>query len=256
MRRLRITFAVPLHASILAAILLVAGCGTPTPNNLVRLEISGAERYGLATEDGIVALNGDDLQIGEVPIEYWYKGSPILDDATIDHRTENLALLHAKSTRLQYATFGAEAAQPDEDLYIQVIEDDPEHRPVMIDCHLFWDGEYGDLLEVDEWFRWTSHVARDFRGAGVYAKRKGVYELVGLITGDVASNPHPWFLFRMFGPYRLLPFVSIDNIAPVLPQSSDFFKRRIRAFRPDFEYGLTREGKEPRSVNDKSKKNE
>lgn len=247
----------PLKTKALFLLLAAAaGCGTPTPNNLVEIELPGAKRWALATEDGVVALNGDDLSVPEVPILYWFKGTPILDDATVAHRTDELALLHPKSSRLQYATFGALAAEPGEDLYIQVLEDDPEHRPELLDCHLFWGGEFGDLLEVDEWFRFTVNVARDFRGAGVYAKRKGVYELVGILTGDVATNPHPWLAVRMFGPYRLLTYVPIDSIAPVLPESSDFFKRRIREFRPDFEYGLTREGKEPQSVNDKAKRND
>jgi len=228
----------------------LCGCGTPRPNHLLMLEIPGAARYALSTEDGVIALYEDDLSVGEVPMIYWYRSSPILDDLVFQHRVGDLGLLLPKSTRLQQAEFAAEGPASGEDLYIQLIEsDDIEHRPYLVDAHLYAGGEFGDLLELDSWFHTCHGVAEEFAGAGVYAKRKGRYVLVGILNGMVSTNPNPSVWAGTFGPYRLLPYISLDGLAPVLPKASNFFERRARKFRPDFEYGLDREGKEPNTAN-------
>ncbi len=231
----------------------LAACATPTPNDLVVLDVPGAERYALATEDGIIALDGDDLGLAELPIVLWFRGSPVPDDAVVEQRTEDLGLLRPKSTRLLYSEFAAQEPLPGEDLYIGLVEaDDPEHRPFVVDAHLYEDGEFGDLLVVDDWFRTCESIARDFAGAGVYARREGRYVLVGLLNGTVATNPSPSTWCQYFGPYRLLPFLGLEAIAPVLPRTSSFFERRARVFRPDFEYGTDREGHEPNPAGDEN----
>ncbi|MFH0944415.1 MAG: hypothetical protein V2A76_04385 [Planctomycetota bacterium] len=228
----------------------LAACGTPMPNHLVRLEIPGSERYALSTEDGVIALNDDDLSLEEVPMLYWYKASPVMDDLVVQHRVGDLGLLLPKTTRLQKAELAAEGPLPGENLYIQVIHaGDVERRPYLLDAHLYANGEFGDLLELDEWFSTCHGVAEEFAGAGVYAKRLGRYVCVGLINGMVTTNPNPSVWSSMVGPYRLLPYISLDGLAHVLPRSSNFFERRIRAFRPDYEHGLDREGNEPNTLN-------
>ena len=228
----------------------LAGCGTPMPNNLLLLEIPGAERYAVSTEDGVIALDDDDLGVGEIPMICWYRGSPIVDHLVVQHRVGDLGLLEPKSTRLQKAEFAAEGPLGRENLYIQLIESkDIEHRPYLVGAHLYADGEFGDLLELDTWFASCHEVAEEFAGAGVYAKRKGRFVLVGILNGMVSTNPDPSVWSSLVGPYRLLPYISLNGLAPVLPKSSNFFERRAKQFRPDFEYGLGRDGNEPNTTN-------
>ena len=64
---------------VVLTLLSAVGCHTPTPNDLVLLDIPGNPRFALSTEDGILALAGDELT-GEIPaIQYW-KGREIRDD--------------------------------------------------------------------------------------------------------------------------------------------------------------------------------
>lgn len=221
------------------------GCATPTPNDLVLLDFEGgAARYGLSTEDGIVALAGDDLNVTEVPIRYWFRSSPIRDDARVLQRTDTLALLAPIATRLEWTEFGVSGPEPGENLYVQLLDEhDPEHLPYLIDAELFDDGSLGDVIEIDSWFVDEDDVGARFSGAGVYAKRLGRYVLVGILTGTVVTAPRTGF-WSFFGSGEGMPFVGLDGIAPVLPKSSNFFERRMRAFRPDFEYGLDEQGQE------------
>lgn len=227
----------------------LTGCGTPMPNDLVLFDLPGADRYALSTEDGIVSLQNDDLKVGALPMKYWFKATPVLFSAEYVQGTEDLALLKTRDTQLLWSEFAADGPRPGEDLYVQILEGDPEHRPAMVEVALYADGEFGDLLEMEDWFRTCSGLAGEFGGAGVYAKRSGRYVLVGVLSGTVATNPNPSILARVFGPWRLMPYVGLDTIAAVLPTNSNFFERRIRPFRPDFEYGLRPDGEEPESVN-------
>lgn len=228
--------------SWLSIAVALVGCGTPTPNDLVEIAIPGAERFAVSTEDGLVALADDDLGLDELPIRFYSRGTPYSDDADIVQRTGDFGLLAPRTARLPRREFGVEGPREGETVYVQVLElDDPEHRPDLVAASLYQDGRFGDLLQIDE-FGWTpTRVASQFAGAGIYAERDGRYVLVGIVNGTVCSNPDPGVL----GPQELLPFAGLASIATVLPQSSDFFKRRIRAFRPDFEYGLEPDGSEP-----------
>ncbi len=228
-----------LWLSIVAALI---GCGTPTPNDLVEIVVPGAERFAISTEDGLVALAHDDLGLDELPIRFYASGTPYYDDADVTQRTGEFGLLVPRTARLPLREFAVDGPREHETVYIQVLElDDPERRPHLVAASLYQDGRYGDLLQIDE-LGWTpTRLASQFAGAGVYAERDGRYVLVGIVNGMVCSNPDPGFL----APQELLPFAGLASIATVLPQSSDFFKRRIRAFRPDFEYGLEADGREP-----------
>lgn len=224
----------------LAAALALAGCGSPTPNDLTRLEIPGPPRYAVSTEDGLLALPGDDLAVDVVPITLWYQGSLVLDDARIERREEDLVRLRPVSAQLPFSEFAAEGAKPGEPLFVQVVQDDPEHLPLLVAAELLADGRFGDLLRVTSWTWSAEEIARDFPGAGVYALRKGRYVLVGIVNGLLVANPDDSLLARWFGPSEVLACLSLDAIAPVLPENSDFFARRTRVLRPDFEHGLPR----------------
>ncbi len=232
-----------------ALLLLAAGCVSRQPNDLVILDVPGAPRYAVSTEDGILALSADDLAVDALPILHWHGGDAIRDEAVVRHRSAGFGLLAPTSARIEYATFAAVDPLPGESLWIQVLEDDPERRPALVEASLFEDGARGDLLAIDEWFWSPDEVAADWVGAGVYVRRKGAYELVGVVNGLVADHPAPTTLSRWFGPRALVAFAGLDAIAPTLPESSDYFSRRIRAFRPDFEHGLERDGSERRREN-------
>ena len=229
------------HALWTACLGLTAiGCASPTPNDLVRIDLPGLHRYALSTEDGLVALDHGDLVAEEVPIAYPWEESLVVDDATIAARTGDLALLLPKTARLPRSDFAAEPARGDEELFVQIVEKPRQAwRPDLVPARLYRNGEFGDLLELGgdlspEW------LAAEFPGSGVYALRKGRYVIVGLLAGTLATSPGA----EAEAP-PLLPFLGLDAIAPVLPTDSDFFARRLRPFRPDFEYGLTRDGFEP-----------
>lgn len=233
---------------LVLTLLCAVGCHTPTPNDLVLLEIPGQSRFALSTEDGILALAGDEL-VGEIPAVQFWKGREIRDDLERIQQTQDLVLFKPKTARMTNSTFAAEDIHPDEMVYIQVINDDFERLPFVREARWYHDGEFGDLLALEGWFADPEGLATTFAGAGVYVKRKGVYEIAGILCGTVATNPNPSFFGRLFGPSLLLPFMRLDQIAPVLPQNSEFFNRGPRTFRPDFEHGLDREGRETERAN-------
>ncbi len=232
--------------------LVAVGCHTPTPNDLVVLDLPGSARYALSTEDGIVALGGDDLT-GKVPAVQYWKGREIRDDLQIVQHDRDLTLLRPETAKFTLSTFASDDIEPGETLFIQLIQDqDFERLPYVIECHWYRDGEMGDLLAVDTWNVDRERVAARFAGAGVYAKRKGVYEIVGILNGTLATIDSDTFFGSMFGSHiQLLPFMRLDQIAGVLPRDSNFFERGPRAFRPDFEHGLNRDGSENKSANKK-----
>jgi len=238
--------ALALMACSLAAF---AGCRTRQPDDLLILDVPGAPRYVLATEDGVVALAGDDLAVDTLPVSYWYRGDRVIDVANVEHRSADFGLLTLRSLKTGFATFAASEPEPGETIWVQILEDDLEHRPRMVELSLYRDGDYGDLLAVEEFGVTAEELAVEWNGAGIYVRRKGAYELVGILNGVVAANPEPSRWSEWFGPHDLLAFAGIDAIAPTLPRSSDYFARRIRMFRPDFEHGLESDGSEGRREN-------
>jgi hypothetical protein len=231
---------------LLAGVAGTFGCATPTPNDLVLLDFEGGVgRYALSTEDGIVAISSDDLNVTQVPIRYWFRSSPIRDDAKVLQRTNTLTLLAPVTTRLEWTEFSTSGPEPGEELFVGLIDEvDPEHLPYLLEAELLEDGKLGDVIELGGWFSDPDEVAGRFGGAGVYAKRMGRYVLVGILTGTVVSAEKDGF-WSWFGADEGLPFIGLDGIAPVLPQTSNFFERRQKAYRPDFEYGLDDQGQEP-----------
>jgi len=234
--------------------LLTPGCAVPVPNDLVLLDVPGAQRYALSTEDGIIAINGDDLAAGIVPILYYFRVQhigtqhTISDDAKVLQKTDELALLEPVSTQMNFSDLAAQDAEPGEAIFIQILDlDDPEMRPVLLKASLFENGRYGNLLLLEDSSYTPEHVARTFAGAGLYVQRMGRFVIVGILSGMVASNPvlNTGLLSRFETPPELLPFISLEVIAPVLPRTSDFFERRKVIYRPDIEYGLEPDGAEP-----------
>jgi hypothetical protein len=234
-----------LRASILAPLVAFAACHTPLPNDLVLLEAPGAARFALSTEDGIVALAGDDI-VAQVPCVQYWKGREIRDTLSMIQATPDLALLKPETARFTRSPFADDEVRPEETLYIQLLADDFERLPYVLEAHWHEDGRYGDLLEIDTWFVDEEDVVARFAGAGVYVKRMGNYEIVGLLNGTLASNPAP---SGFFAPEILVPFVRLDQIATVLPNTSNYFERRPRPFRADFEHGLERDGTETERAN-------
>lgn len=231
----------------------VAACHTPLPNDLVLLEVKGASRFALSTEDGVVALAGDDL-VGDLPCVQYWKGREIRDRLDLVQTTPDLALLKPETAKFTRSTFASSEIKPGEMLYVQLIADDFERLPFVIEGAWYEDGRYGDLFAVETWFVDEEDVAARFAGAGVYVKRLGVYEIVGILNGTLASNQDESLSTKMFGPSVLFPFVRLDQIAAVLPQSSNFFQRTTRTFRPDIEHGLKPDGSEGTRANSNTPK--
>jgi hypothetical protein len=226
-----------LFLALVAAAAAAPGCAVPVPNDLILLDVQGADRYALSTEDGIVALYGDDLVAGEIPILYEYHQQTVTDTATLVQNTADLGLMRPTTAKFPFSEFATVEPGPEEPVYIQVIDlEDVERRPEMLEARLYEKGLYGNLLELVDDDLTPDELALRFRGAGVYIQEKGRFTIVGVLTGSVAT------LEEEDG---LLPFVGLDVIAPVLPRTSSFFVRRLTPRRPDFEYGLTREGQEP-----------
>lgn len=238
----------PRSLAALAALAAFAACHTPLPNDLVLLEVKGASRFALSTEDGVVALAGDDLAAELPAVQYW-KGREIRDHLDLVQSTPDFALLKPKTAKFTRSTFAAYEIKPGEELFVQLIADDFERLPFVLDAHWYEDGRFGDLLAIDSWFVDEEAVASRFAGAGVYVKRLGVYEIVGILNGTLATNPNDSFATAVFGPRVLMPFVRLDQIADVLPQNSNFFQRTVRPFRPDFEHGLEPDGSEKTRAN-------
>lgn len=218
---------------------LCAGCGSPPPNDLVRIDVPGLHRYAVSTEDGLIAIDRDDLLLDELPIVYPYLDDEMQDQASVVNRADNLLLMRPHSLRPSFSEFGAEEPSGAETLYIQILErPHAEWVPRLVHASLYGDGRFGDLLRLESGD--PEQLVAEFPGAGIYARRKGRYVLVGLLAGTLSTSPD-----RNDPTLLLLPFLGLDALGTVVPVQSDFFTRRPHMFRPDMEHGLTRDGAEP-----------
>ena len=213
-----------------------AGCRGPASiESTVEFQTGRGVVRGVSTEDGILALVETVFSTGELGFRY-RAGNGFFDDvAKLERRNDTLAVLTPKSSRLNLARFAVYPAAKDERLFIEVRTSD--HGDLLA-CHLYEGGRQGDLLELDEAGSEFDDIVRQYAGAGVFAWRDDTMQLVGVLNGVWCESP------------RALAFVGLDEIATLLPASSDYFSRKVLPRRADFEYGIPRsfEGERPESA--------
>lgn len=216
----------------LCAGLLAVACHAPAP---VEATVEVATPRGIvravATEDGIVALrellpaDGDTLSF-----RGRHRGGFFDDQARLLRQSDELALLAPLSSRPSLARFGRYPAAFDDRLFVEVRTGD---HADLLEGHLLAEGHRGDLLELDEGE--VLDLAQRYCGAGVFAWREGTLELVGVLNGVYCEQP------------AALAFIGLDELSVLLPETSDFFRRRALPHRSDFEFGIPRdfEGERP-----------
>ena len=213
-------------ATALGALLLLAGCKVPDPIEAnVEFQTERGMVRGVSTEDGLFAL-ADVVPPAETPLLFRYRtGDGFFDDrARLVRQTDVLALLAPESSRPHRARFAIHPASFDDRLFIEVRTGDEAD---LLECHLFDLGRQGDLLVLDE--GQLADVAHRYAGAGLFAWRDDMLQLVGVLNGVYCEEP------------ATLAFIGLDEMATLLPETSDFFVRRALPHRSDFEYGVPRD---------------
>lgn len=211
--------------------LLAAACQVPAPIEAnVEFQTERGIVRGVSTEDGLFALRELLPPSGELSFRY-RTGNGFFDDrARLVRQSDLLALLEPLSSRPHQARFAIYPAAYDDRLFIEVRTADAAD---LLSCHLLDEGRRGDLVVLDEGE--LADVAQRYCGAGLFAWREGMLQLVGVLNGVYAEEP------------EALAFIGLDELATLLPATSNFFERRAQPYRADFEYGTPRdfEGEQP-----------
>ena len=213
-------------SGVLLAALAGAGCRAPTP---VEANVEIATPRGVVravhTESGIVALkellppDGTTLRFRGRHAAGFFD-----DEARLLRASDEVALLAPLSSRPSAARFGRYPAAAGERLFVEVRTGD---HADLLECHLLDQGARGDLLALDEGE--FLDVAQRYCGAGVFAWREGMLELVGMLNGVVSMEP------------PALAFIGLDELTVLLPETADYFRRRALPRRADFEFGIPRD---------------
>jgi hypothetical protein len=181
---------------------------------------------GVSTQEGIFAFAEIAPPTGELSFRF-RTGDNFFDDvATLQRKSDVLALFAPKSSRLNQARFATYPAAADDKLYLEVRTDG--HTDILA-CHLLDAGVRGDFVALDEKRLELADVAHRFAGVGVFAWRDGSMQLVGMLNGVYCEEP------------RALAFIGLDEMATLIPVESDYFVRRVLPHRADFEYGTPRD---------------
>lgn len=212
-------------ALAIVSALVLGGCRGPRSIEAnVEFQTERGVVRGVSTESGILALADIVPPTGELSFRY-RSGNGFFDDvAAADRRSDALVLMQPKSTRLNHARFAAFPAAGGDSLFLEV-RTGPETD--ILRCHLLDGGARGDLLVLDEGDFYD--VLASYTGAGVYAWREDMMQLVGVLNGVYCESPHA------------LAFVGLDEMATLIPAGSNYFTRRTTPRRADFEYGIPRD---------------
>ncbi len=222
----------PVHRLLAcAAALLAGGCQAPAPIEAnVEFQTERGVVRGVSTEDGLFALRELVPPSGELSFRY-RTGNGFFDDrARLVRQSDVVALLEPLSSRPHRARFAIYPAAYDDRLFVEVRTAD---RADLLSCHLLDQGRRGDLVVLDEGE--LVDVAQRYCGAGLFAWREGMLQLVGVLNGVYSESP------------AALAFIGLDELSTLLPETSNFFERRVTPYRADFEYGTPRdfEGEQP-----------
>jgi hypothetical protein len=203
-----------------------------TPSHYTRLwptGRTGLPLIGTSTEDGVVILTTPGLALGDqYEIQFPHGNSVVVDWGVIDRLNDVLAVVRPQTAVLREGRLATSPPTPDEQLYLSLRDelDEPVMRPVK----RWRAGEYGDyvLLPGQD----PVQVATSQRGAGVYVRRDGRWEIVGILAGLTAvdeADPRGELA---------LGYVGLRELARILPERVDYFEREYRPLRPDFEFGV------------------
>lgn len=226
----------PTSSRMLARVGLIAslalGACTSPPEHLVRLwpaGTSGEPVLGLSTQDGILMLSEPHFERDDVfEVQHPYGNSTVSGHAFIDHLNEEITLAHMLNARVSEGRFAA--YDPDWDLetvYLALRDDDDEVD--LVEVERWRDGVHGDWLsyDADE----AEALARDWAGAGLYVRRREHWQIVGLLAGITAH-------LEGDDDDVGLGYISLVEIARILPDHVDYFEHDIEPLRPDFEFGV------------------
>jgi len=218
----------------LVLLALLAGCSGP-PSHYTRLWVAhrtGLPAIGTSTEDGVLLLAVPEWKVGDLfEIHFPVGNSLVRDYGRVERINDTLAVVRPLTARLAEGRIAASLPAPGETLYVSLR--DGQDEPVMQAARLLRDGAVGDwLLLPGHDAQATADIAVQAAGTGVYVRRSGRWEIVGLLAGllatDESASDRP----------VALGFVGLGELARILPGRVDYFDRDVRPLRPDFEFGV------------------
>jgi len=232
-RRLAPRVAAPslLLATALAAL---AGCSSP-PSHFTRLWVqgrTGAPTIGVSTEGGILTLSSPGWKVGDrFDLQFPHGNSLVNDVGIVDRLNETVTIILPATARLAQARFAESLPSPQETLYLAVRDD--WDQPSMREVELWRDGEYGDWVLLPGLADYElEQLATQYRGTGLYVKRDGRWEIVGILAGLLASDEADPRGEVALG------YIGLTELARILPRQQDILKPDQRPLRPDFEFGV------------------
>jgi hypothetical protein len=212
--------------------LLAAACASPPPSHFTRLwpeGTTGSPIIGTSTEDGILLLSRPDFRVGDrFELQFPVGNSLVRDWARIDRVNDNLAVARPLTARIVEGRIATELPQPDEKIFLALRDEDDE--PDMTRVRPWRDGMYGDWIVVPG--RDSEQVAREFQGTGLYVRRKGRWQIVGVLTGLLAEDEE-----NRRGE-TALGYIGLLEMSRILPDHVPYFEHDIKPLRPDFEFGV------------------
>lgn len=186
---------------------------------------------GLSTEEGVILLGEPHFAVGDVfEIHFPVGNSVVRAHGRIVRLNEELALLEPVDARLLQGRFAA--GLPDfaaEVVYLARRDEDDEPR--MEPVRLWQNGVFGDYIVVDD-IDDADVFAREQAGAGLYVYRQRHWQIVGMLAGLTARSPD------LDRDDVGLGYVSLLEMARLLPDRIDYFDHGVKPARPDFEFGV------------------
>jgi hypothetical protein len=219
-------------ALLILSALLVMGCTSPK-NHITVVEVPSGDVAGVATERGILVLKKPVIKMGDIyDIQHIYGNGVVHDNARVVDMDEYLALLTPVSSQLNNCRFMMWPIEPDEELHVGILDKDDEPRYLI--AKLYERGRLGDLIICPELHEYPMPTDEGYGGIGLFAHRNGSLWLVGVLTSMKAEIPGEG--------YVVYPFVGLDKIWDFMPDLLDRFTHEKKPFRPDFIYGVERDG--------------
>ncbi|MHC4941476.1 MAG: hypothetical protein ACYTG7_00500 [Planctomycetota bacterium] len=221
-----------LHAILFFSALIVSGCASPH-NHITVVEVPSGDVAGVSTERGILVLKKPVIKLGDIyDIQHVYGNGIVEDNARVVDMDEYLALLAPVSSQLNNCRFLMYPIEPDEELHVGILDKDNEAR--YLAAMLYERGNLGDLVTCPELHEYPEPSPEGYGGIGLFAYRDGSQWLVGVLTSMKAEIPG--------ANTEVYPFVGLDKIWDFMPDLKDRFTHEKKPFRPDFIYGVERDG--------------